>query len=69
MPKTELEEEKKDKSFLKKSSRAILRIRSSKTNFNEGQNIKMLSKNSSRALDDPKESFDYFYKIIFIGDE
>ena len=64
-----MEEEKKDKSFIKKSSRAILRIRSSKTNFNENQNFKMLSKNSSRALDDPNENFDYFYKIIFIGDE
>lgn len=29
----------------------------------------MLSKNSSRALEDPNEKFDYFYKIIFIGDE
>ena len=29
----------------------------------------MLSKNSSRALDDPNENFDYFYKMIFIGDE
>jgi hypothetical protein len=54
---------------LKKSSRAILRIRSSKTNLNEKSGLRLLSKNSSRALYDPYEQFDYFYKIIFIGDE
>lgn len=34
-PQENLEEIKKEKTFIKKSSRAILRIRSSKTNFNE----------------------------------
>ena len=30
---------------------------------------KNLNKTASRALEDPTESFDYFYKIIIIGDE
>lgn len=30
---------------------------------------KSLNKTTSRALEDPSESFDYFYKIIIIGDE
>ncbi len=29
----------------------------------------MLKKEQSRALENPYESFDYFYKIIIIGDE
>ena len=28
-----------------------------------------LQKTESRALDDPQESFDFFYKFIVIGDE
>lgn len=29
----------------------------------------MINKNDSRVIDDPSEHFDYFYKIIIIGDE
>lgn len=48
----------------KRSSRGYLRVRSNSSVFN-----KSLNKTASRALEDPTESFDYFYKIIIIGDE
>ena len=34
-----------------------------------GQSKKNLNRDQSWALDNPYESFDYFYKIIVIGDE
>ena len=43
----------------------MLRVRSSKSNFE----VSKYSRQSSRALDDPMESFDYLYKFIVIGDE
>ena len=48
----------------KKSSRTFLRVRSTDSMFNRS-----LNKTQSRALEDPMESFDYFYKLIIIGDE
>jgi hypothetical protein len=46
----------------KKSSRSYLRVRSNQSAFK-------LNKTESRALEDPSESFDFFYKLIIIGDE
>lgn len=47
-----------------KSSRSYLRVRSNSSVFN-----KTLNKTDSKVLEDPQESFDYFYKFIIIGDE
>jgi GTPase SAR1 family protein len=47
----------------KKGSRTYLRVRSNTSAFNK------LNKTASRALEDPTESFDFFYKLIIIGDE
>ena len=43
--------------------RSYLRVRSNSSAFNG------LAKTESRALEDPTESFDFFYKFIIIGDE
>ena len=43
-----------------------------KVRTNTGSSVfgnRSLNRDASRALDDPYESFDYFYKIIIIGDE
>lgn len=47
----------------KKTSRSYLRVRSNSSAFHK------LNKTESRALEDPSESFDFFYKLIIIGDE
>ena len=44
-----------------------MRVRSNSSQV--GFKSKKPNPNDSRALDDPSESFDYFYKIIVIGDE
>jgi hypothetical protein len=44
------------------SSRSYLRVRSNGSAFN-------LNKTESKVLEDPSESFDFFYKLIIIGDE
>ena len=49
-----------------KSKRNLLKVRSNSSTFGLKRG---LSHQDSRALDDPQESFDYFYKIIVIGDE
>lgn len=43
-----------------------MKVRSNSSNFSLKRE---LTHNDSRALDNPLESFDYFYKIIVIGDE
>mmetsp|Transcript_1185 Transcript_1185/g.2168 ORF Transcript_1185/g.2168 Transcript_1185/m.2168 type:complete len:129 (+) Transcript_1185:1089-1475(+) len=48
----------------RKSSRGFLRVRS-----NSGMLSKQNSELLSRVLDDPREDFDFFYKLIIIGDE
>ena len=49
-----------------KSKRQLLKVRSNSSNFGIK---KGMTHTDSKALDDPTESFDYFYKIIVIGDE
>lgn len=49
-----------------KTKRQLLKVRSNSSNFSLK---KEMTHQDSRALDDPQESFDYFYKIIVIGDE
>ena len=48
----------------KKSSRSYLRVRSSQKTLN-----RQVSELQSRILQNPHEYFDYFYKLIIIGDE
>ena len=58
---------KLDKSSMNsnKGSKRMLKVRSSKTSFN----ARRLNRVESTPFDDPNETFDYFYKIIVIGDE
>ena len=46
--------------------RQLLKVRSNSSNFGMKRGM---THSDSRALDDPTESFDYFYKVIVIGDE
>jgi len=50
------------------SKRKLLKVRSSKSQFG-APSIADRSSIYSRVLDDPTESFDYFYKLIVVGDE
>jgi hypothetical protein len=54
----------KSKRISKNTSNSYLRVRS-----NNSRGFMKLNKTESRALDDPNESFDFFYKLIVIGDE
>ena len=45
------------------SKRPLLKVRSSSSRFG------LINQSSSKALYDPMESFDFFYKMIVIGDE
>lgn len=49
-----------------KTKRQLLKVRSNSSNFSLKREM---THQDSRALDNPQESFDYFYKIIVIGDE
>lgn len=48
-----------------KAARSGLRVRAN----SNAANLNNTAAHFSNALNDPNESFDYFYKIIIIGDE
>jgi predicted NACHT family NTPase len=51
-----------------KTSREFLRVRSN-TSLHSSQQQQAMANSASKVIDNPNEAFDYFYKIIIIGDE
>lgn len=47
----------------------MLKVRSSKSDFMKHRSFNRINAQDSKALYDPYHQFDYFYKIIVIGDE
>ena len=47
----------------------MLKVRSGSQGLLHKKSNNQLQRVESKALDDPYENFDYFYKIIVIGDE